>query len=140
MPAVLLKACTYPGGCPELTEGGPCPAHAKVREARRGSASARGYGHQWRQFRDDFKQLLIAARIMPACGAALPTGPDTKRFSQCVAHGWLTANELELDHEPPLADAERANPAAVRDPTRVGFLCHACHSRKTAMEAGGFGR
>lgn len=134
MPSALLRCCPSPG-CPELTTGGPCATHARVREQRRGSAASRGYGPKWKAFRLRFSGLLIAAGVAPACGASLPgLGPNTNAFSQCAAEGRLETNRLHLDHEPPLTDEERADVRTVCDIRRVGFLCERCHTAKTNRE------
>lgn len=135
MPAALLRPCSVPGGgCPALTEGGPCPRHSRVREARRGSAHARGYTRHWREvFIPGFIRSLIAHGIAPVCGAALPGGPSMGA-SLCKAEGRLNGDHLHLDHDPPLRDDERGHRHAVEDAHRVGFLCRTCHSSKTKRE------
>lgn len=136
MPSALLRACSSVG-CPNLSHGGPCQTCAKAREQRRGSAHTRGYTRAWEGFRARFKRLLIAAGIAPVCGASLPDGPDTRRWSRCLEQqGWLNDRQLHLDHEPPLTEAERANPKAVLDARRVGFLCQSCHAAKTMAQTG----
>lgn len=123
-------------GCPALTDGGPCPDHARAREQRRGTAHARGYTYGgWQPFRRRFFALLVAHDILPICGAALPTGPTT-RDSACRDAGLFTftsqdGSSLHLDHEPELEDHERTNQAAVCDPDRIVLKCASCHSIKT---------
>lgn len=132
-PAPLLRACAEPG-CPELVQAGRCPAHARVVEQRRGTATSRGYDSHWtRIFRPWFIAQLIKHGIAPACGAALPGGPSMAD-SHCKAEGRLNGRHLHLDHDPPLTDAERRDRRAVEDPTRVGFLCRECHGAKTQRE------
>ena len=132
MPTALLRPCPAGGGtCPELTEGGPCPAHATQREQRRGSAASRGYGRRWEAFKWSFISALSAAGITPACGASLPGGPHTKAYSRCAAEGRLEVRGLHLDHDPPLTDDERQHRRTVCDRARVGLLCPSCHARKT---------
>lgn len=128
----MLRPCATPG-CPELVTTGHCDAHKKQIEQKRGSASARGYGVTWRSFREWFINRLIAAGIVPCCGAALPGGPSMA-WSRCRAEGRLTTDELQLDHDPPLRADERRDRRAVEDWRRVGLLCRACHSRKTLAE------
>ena len=89
-------------------------------------------------FRKRFIHMLIAAGIAPVCGAALPGGPSMQD-SQCKADGVLNdgsrdAKGLNLDHDPPLQDWERADRARVEDPMRCGLLCHRCHSAKSMRE------
>lgn len=128
MPFAALKDC--PGGCGAKVAKGRCQACTRKMDQRRGSASSRGYGAAWERFRRLFVALLVAAGIAPVCGAALPDGPQTQD-SQCKAAGLLVGDDLQLDHEPPLTEAERQQPRAVCDPRRVQFLCRACHARKT---------
>lgn len=139
MPAASLRLC--PGGCHALTTGGPCPACARQRDQRRGSAASRGYGRAWLAFRPTFLARLVEAGIAPICGAALPTGPSPEA-SQCQADGLFTyasadGSSLHFDHEPPLRDDERSDPAKVCDPNRIVLLCAECHSIKTATDTRG---
>ena len=137
MPTALLRPCATPG-CPELTTGGPCPTHARQREQHRGSAASRGYDHGWLRFRRWVRHRMIHLGIAPVCGSSLPGGP-TMAHSACRADGRLTfqsadGTDLHLDHDPPLRGEERKDPRAVCNPTRVTFLCRACHSAKTLKE------
>jgi hypothetical protein len=131
-----LRPCAAPR-CTNRTSSGLCPEHRRVREQARGSAHVRGYGKQWAEFRVQFIVLLAARGIPAACGASLPGGPDTRRYSTCAQAGRLNALDLHLDHEPPLTLEERRNPGKVCDPLRVGFLCREDHSRKTMQEQHG---
>ncbi len=81
---------------------------------RRGSASRRGYGRRWQRLR----KLVLAGE--PLCRA-------------CAAEGRTTA-ATEVDHVTPLS-AGGTNEQANLQP-----LCKSHHSRKTAHEAGTFGR
>lgn len=134
MPAALARACAGRGGmCPNLTTETRCTACLRATETRRGSAHARGYTRHWREtFIPHFTGLLIAADIVPACGASLPCGPDLTGISRCVAEGRLTTQHLHLHHDPPLTDAERKDRQAVEDPLRVGFVCVFCHNTETS--------
>ena len=138
MPTAALRRCTWPG-CSALTAGGPCTAHARQREQRRGTAHARGYTFRdWVPFHPRFLAALVEAGIAPCCGASLPTGPRPDA-SRCHAAGLLTftsadGSSLHFDHEPPLQDYERKDPTAICDPNRIVLLCCACHASKTARE------
>ena len=130
----FLKPCPGGGGtCPDLTTGGPCPAHARQREQSRGSATTRGYGVRWRAFRAWFIRKLITFGILPACGARWPGLPLTGD-SRCAEEGRIVTDDLHLDHEPPLTEAEREDVRAVCDKDRVQLLCASCHSAKTLRE------
>ncbi len=133
MPTAMLRRCTHQG-CPELVESGACGKHARERNIARGSANARGYGVKWRAFRERFRAMLIAAGVVPACGARMPGARETGD-SACRQAGRLNDRRLHLDHTPPLTEAERHDPRAVCDPARVQFLCEACHNAKSAREA-----
>lgn len=135
MPSALLRSCASIG-CPTLVVSGRCAIHARATEQRRGSAAARGYDAGWRAFRIWFRHRLIAAHVVPVCGATLPGGPSM-RDSQCRAAGRLNDGRLQLDHDPPLTEGERHDARAVCDIRRVGFLCHTCHSAKTLRERHG---
>lgn len=139
MPYAPQRPCPH-SGCPTLTTGGLCPAHARQSiqrmDQQRGTAHARGYTYgDWQPFRRRFLATLVDAGITPVCGAALPTGPRT-RDSLCLDAGLLTftsadGSSLHLDHEPSLEDWERRNPTIVCDLNRIVLKCAACHARKT---------
>ena len=112
---------------------GRCPACSRQTNQQRGSASARGYGSAWVQFRLRFIAKLIDQGILPVCGASLPDGPQTAH-SSCRAQGLMKGEDLHLDHDPPLRDDERANRAAVHDERRIQLLCASCHNAKTRRE------
>lgn len=97
-------------GCPNLTKGGPCPPHKKQRELRRGSAHSRGYGVAWRRIR---ARVLREEPICRRCG---------KVASREVDH--IVPKELG-------GTDERENLQA---------LCKPCHSTKTYVSDGSFGR
>lgn len=121
---------------------GRCAACARQHEQQRGTAHARGYTWRyWQPFRRQFVTALVEAGIVPICGAALPSGP-VNRDSQCRDAGLLTylsadCSSLHLDHEPPLEDWERSDPARVCDINRIVLKCASCHSAKTAREVTG---
>ena len=129
MPSAPMRPCA--GGCGRHVTRGRCPDCARAQEKRRGSASVRGYGTAWQAFRPRYIALLVQQDILPICGAALPTGPQTQD-SRCKAEGRLTFEDLHLDHEPPLTEAERQHVHIVCDPNRIQLLCGPrCHHDKT---------
>jgi hypothetical protein len=131
MPAAPLRFCATPK-CSILVTRGHCPTHQKVQN-KRTSATQRGYTSQWERFRlTYYPQMLIDAGKVPACGASL--AGRHAAYSQCVRDGVVTMSSLELDHEPPLTQDERAWPEVVCDAHRVGFLCRSCHTAKTNRE------
>ena len=135
MPMSPSRPCSTPR-CPNLQ---PCPTHARARDKARGTAHSRGYTYRdWIPFRRRFLAALVAAGIVPVCGAALPSGPSAQD-SQCQQAGLLTftsadGSSLHLDHDPALEDWERHDVRRVCDEARVVLLCQACHARKTARE------
>lgn len=123
----LLHICAYPG-CQEAIPLSDkyCARHkekgkeqAAEREARRkrlkGSSAERGYGSKWRKRRAEF------LKEHPLC-------------EECLKRG-LLVKATDVDHIIP----HRGNQKLMWDQNNWQALCHACHSRKTASEDGGFG-
>ncbi len=106
-------------GCPEVVAAGIpyCEAHAREvqrqADARRGSASQRGYGVNWRRLRG----MFLAEH--PLCA-------DPYNL-----HGPYPPLASEVDHKVPRA---RGGSEAWEN---LQALCKPCHSRKTAeMDSG----
>ena len=117
MPTRAPKPCAWPG-CPELIYSIYCPTHERASERRRGSAHARGYTYRWHKASRAFLELR------PLC--ADPYG----------LHGEIPAPAEVVDHVVPHRGDERL----FWDRGNSQPLCRSCHSRKTALEDGGFGR
>lgn len=106
-----LRICSHPG-CSSTVEppAGRCAPHARQRQqdqdARRGSASARGYGRFWQKVR----ARVLAAE--PLCRS-------------CQDDGVVTA-ATEVDH---IDGNSRNNARANLRP-----LCKPCHSRRTLRD------
>lgn len=127
----LFTFCKHPGCRRPVPRGEDfCPRHAadaekraaarrREREARRtaakGSSAARGYGYRWQRLRARFLYEH------PLC-------------EECLKHG-RTEAATDVDHIIP----HRGDPALMWDEGNLQALCHACHSKKTASEDGGFG-
>jgi len=101
-----VKACTTPG-CPEYSEGGPCP-QCKARQqrrfdTRRGTSHQRGYGKRWQRAR----KLYL------------------HEHPQCNRCGYA-ANEVHHTEE-------HNGPKDGRfwDETKWEALCKQCHSKET---------
>jgi len=112
MPRKPLKPCAYPG-CPALTDGRFCPAHAKqsaqeYERYRRDPETRRRYGSAWRRVRARY----IAAH--PLC-------------EECLRAGRLTPAR-EVHHVLPLSAG------GTHDETNLMSLCSSCHSRITLAE------
>lgn len=115
MPTRPGRACNSVG-CAEIVRDGHsrCPAHRREREQRRGSSSQRGYGSAWREIRDRF------IRENPLC-------------IFCQAEGRIVP-ATDVDHIIAKRDGGRDEWSNLRS------LCHACHSRRTVRDNGGFAR
>lgn len=74
MPRLPPKPCRQPG-CPALTEGRYCPAHAKEHawESTTTSSTQRGYGARWQKLR---RMILNRDPICRLCGRADSTDVD----------------------------------------------------------------
>nr|WP_081327456.1 HNH endonuclease signature motif containing protein [Paenibacillus polymyxa] len=114
MPRRILRPCNHPG-CNQLVEKGYCDKHRKQRDQRRGSATQRGYDHNWRQAR------LIFLQRNPLC-------------IRCYEKGRLTPVTV-VDHITP----HKGDPELFWDKKNWQPLCETCHNIKTATEDGGFG-
>ena len=123
MPSRAKHGCRYPG-CPNLVEPGHshCELHRKQRQrrydAQRGSSAQRGYDAQWRKLR----KMVLAQH--PLC--VDPFGIHAERGEVVEA--------TEVDHVVPL----RAGGA--NNFENLQALCKRCHSRKTALDDGRWGR
>lgn len=115
-------------GCYVLVQYGMCPEHkAQSKRERnqridsnRPSAHARGYDRKWRDTRADFLWTH------PLC---------TSESCLRIPH-YLRPQATDVDH---LDGLGPLGPAG-HDPANLQALCHPCHSRKTALLDGGFGR
>lgn len=131
-----MAICATPG-CPCVVERGHCADHRRKRDQRRGSAASRGYDSAWQRCRAAFYAALVAADVVPACGATLPDVPSTGD-SLCAQEGRLVLEELDCDHIQP---HDGQSDPRFWDHRNLQLLCHGrCHSRKTATKDGGFGR
>lgn len=113
MPLRASKACAKPG-CAALTSRGLCAVHASQGEKERGNSAKRGYDGRWRKRR----RAWLAEH--PLC-------------TNCKLRGIIEA-ATDVDHVKPLRAGGKD------DESNYQSLCHRCHSRKTALEDGGFGR
>ena len=115
MPYRSPRTCTYPG-CTELvTSGSRCSLHAKKADEARGSAVERGYGSRWRKIR------YVFLWKHPWC--LDPFGD----------HDGAQVSATQVDHIIP------RNIGGTDNDENLQALCDHCHSKKTAMEDGGFG-
>lgn len=85
-----MRVCPRPG-CPELTPGGPCPAHQREHEQQRGTRQARGYDAPYDRARRRWKPQVERGEVdchAPTClmstrrillGQAWDLGHDDQR-------------------------------------------------------------
>jgi 5-methylcytosine-specific restriction protein A len=78
----------------------------------RPSAAARGYGTDWQKLREQARQELPCVCATPGCGKT---------------------RGLHLDHRTPRAQG------GTDAMSNLQWLCHSCHSAKTARTDRGFG-
>lgn len=111
----LMKKCNAPG-CPELVAKGEgkCKRHRREAEVRRGSPSARGYGHRHRTV---FREGVLAKN--PIC-VLCHRRPAT-----------------EADHYPMSRDELLEAGLDADDPRYGRGLCHPCHSAETSRNQPG---
>lgn len=133
MPDALLRACPWPGGCPELTTGGLCARHRKEKDHRRGSAASRGYGGTWPKYSTAW------IRKHPRCGER-QDGELYPEHSRCVQQGMVTA--LGLPGVVMVTDHIKAvkQGGSFWNPANHQTLCRSCNSVKAIRDEGGFGR
>lgn len=119
MPARATFLCAAGGCTARVSRPGLCEAcrAAKHRDidARRGTATERGYDGRWRKARAAF------LRRNPLC-------------VHCGREGLVVAATV-VDHIIP----HKGDMVAFWDSTNWAGLCRSCHSKKTASEDGGFG-
>ena len=103
----MRRPCIEPG-CPNLTEGTRCAAHARARDRARGSSAQRGYDSAWRALRAKAIRIWVRERGWVCPGWGIPPHP---------------ARDLTGDH--------------LRWPARtladVQVLCVGCNNRKGAI-------
>lgn len=119
-----MKVCSVPG-CPALTMAGRCDDHKRAAERARGSAAARGYGHQHEvRFR-----VGVLGRY-PTCQCA------TKGHGH---PGQCGARSTVADHHPLSRRQLVRFGLDPNDPRHGRGLCKPCHDKHTAAaQPGGF--
>lgn len=113
----VMRACLSQG-CPELVPLGEshCDRHRKAKEQARDTRTERGYDNRWLRYS---KRYLA---LHPICVECHKAGKFVR--SQCVDH----------------IEPHKGNERLFWDADNHQALCNSCHSRKTVMEDGGFGR
>lgn len=119
MPVSPPRPCNFPG-CRAVTHAARCDVHTKqVRaevDGRRAKTAERGYGSKWRTAR----AVFLSAH--PLC-------------AECERNGFVTAATV-VDHIVP----HRGDDKLFWSRSNWQALCASCHSRKTAIEDGRWGR
>jgi 5-methylcytosine-specific restriction protein A len=112
------RPCRYPG-CPAIVPGGGlCGEHKREQRRRedadRLSATQRGYGTEWRRRTARFR----------------------RQNPLCVNYARCGNRTTTVDHIVPARKREDL----FWDESNWQAMCGPCHSRKTAVEDGGYGR
>ena len=110
MPTAPLRPCSGSPTCPELTTGGPCPAHARPRPAP--PTDHRWY-HLARWKHPTWGLRAQTLRLYPLC-------------VDCHARG-VVEPSTDADHEIP----HRGDAALFWNLENLRGRCRPCHSRKT---------
>jgi 5-methylcytosine-specific restriction protein A len=140
---IILRPCSTPD-CPELTAGGPCQAHRKVRQARhdeqRGTATERGYDADHRRLRilcfkrDGWRCVDCGwePTIIADCRRlGLGDPPIERVLAELRARHNRGARHLHADHQIPIAE----RPDLRRDLDNLRTRCDGCHRAKTMRES-----
>ena len=114
MPWKPKTICCYPG-CNELAHGQYCGKHKKLMSRIQNKKNSKIYNYQWR------KASKAYLRKNPLC-------------VHCKKEGRVTP-ATEVDHIIP----HNCDMKLFWDKNNWQSLCKKCHSRKTALEYGGFG-
>lgn len=103
-----LAPCTVQG-CPTLTRTNRCPEHEREADLKRGTAAERGYDGRWRKIRADY----------------------LKRHPFCQDPEGCIEKATDVHH------IDGAGPFGDNSDTNLEGLCHAHHSKRTAVEQPG---
>jgi 5-methylcytosine-specific restriction enzyme A len=107
-----LAPCSV-SGCPTLTRNNRCPDHEREADRKRGTASERGYDHNWQKIRKSYLERHPFCEVAEGCIA-----PAT-----------------DVDH------IDNMGPRGDNSDRNLMALCHSHHSRKTSRETpGGWNR
>lgn len=137
--ATRAKSICRHVGCGKLVDtAGYCEPHAKLRhqqaDAKRESASARGYNRRWQKARATY--LARNPFCMHClCNAGIEATDLEGVIEACLTKGVTIPKASEVDHIIP----HKGDQDLFWDSDNWQGLCKPCHSRKTAREDGGFG-
>lgn len=120
MPYRSGYGCKYPGCAAIISDGRYCALHAKEEQSaynkQRGSSTKQGYGGNWRKLR----KMYLAAN--PICA-----DPSHRHPQQII-------EATQVDHSVPRSEG------GTDDWDNLEGLCISCHSYKTAIEDGRWGK
>lgn len=125
MPTRPLRPCVV-SGCSELVESGPCPAHAKERDASRRKSET------WRKVRGargGTIDIYQSARWKALRARVLREANYLCECDECKARP-VGEPANTVDHRIP----HRGDPALMWSRSNLMAMSHAHHSRKTAAE------
>jgi len=137
-PMANPRPCATPG-CPVLTSGGLCPAHARGRELRRGSPASRGYDRRHQAWR-----AVVLARHPLCLGWPRGLHPPLAPVPATVADHVVPLRDWDRDPVWArgklaaflIADGHAAGPEdlAAWSLENGAGLCASCHARKSREE------
>jgi|GEM_PF-3284962 len=143
----ILRPCSTPG-CPELTPGGPCEQHRRIRQRehdeRRGSSRDRGYDADHRRLRilcfqrDGWR--CVDCGWEPTIVAdfrqyGLGDPPTDRVLAELRDRHNRRERHLHADHQVPIED----RPDLRLDLDNLRTRCDGCHRAKTVRETRGTG-
>jgi 5-methylcytosine-specific restriction protein A len=100
-------------GCPEITDGGRCPAHRAQAEQTRGTAAQRGYDARWRAKRAAYLRRYPICVLDGAIATVADHWPESRR--ELLARG---VSDPDADH-------------------RLRPVCAPCHNKETTVHQPG---
>lgn len=124
MPFAALRPCSAPG-CRALVRNGRCPAHEAQRRSQLAKADKRPNARRRGAYDYDWEKLRRAHLAQnPDC---MKCGAPANTVDHWVA--WQNGSTEEEERQ-----------AMRLDPGNLVSMCRSCHSRKTVLVDGGFGR
>lgn len=107
-----LSVCRHPGCNTLVPVSGFCEKHQKENGwwRKKENSGKRGYGHRWRQIREQIYQR------------------DKGLCQECLRNGRYTTG-TDVDHVIPKSQG------GTDSPSNLQLLCRDCHKQKTAREA-----
>src|ERR1035437_297925 len=139
----ILRPCTTPG-CPELTPGGPCESHRRIRQRehdeRRGTSADRGYDADHRRLRvlcfqrDGWRCVDCGWEpdiIADFRRYGLGDPPTERVLAELRDRHHRRERHLHADHQVPIEE----RPDLRLDLDNLRTRCDGCHGAKTMRES-----